>query len=746
MVCALAYVAITCAMGHRVLGSLGSAIASDAGDPILNAAILAWNARQVPWTDAWFQFPIFHPTANALTFSEHLLGVSVIASPLSWLTGNPVAAYNVALLLSYPLSGLAMYALAWRLTRSSPAAFLAGLAFAFAPYRASQLPHVQMLTAFWAPLALLGLHGFLESGSPSAGERGGRGPATTRSRARLLWLALFAVCWSLQGAATGYLLIYFSTLVAMWVLWFLVAQGRWRDTVLVAGVGAVAVLPFVPILYRYIAVRGDLGLTRNLGEIASFGADIAAPLCASDRLTFWGWLRVNCEPEGELFAGVTLVALCIAGLWYRQPAGVQEPSRFSTVRATTRRLALALALVFLCVAISVLVVGPWRLELGWARASASSADKPVSAALALLLTAFVLSERFRAAVARGSAASFYAGAAVVCWVLSWGPFPRLLGHSALYQAPYAWLLQMPGVDGLRVPARFWMMTVLCLSVLAGLTLAALVRERTRRAAAAVVGVAAAGLMIDGWGTLPIAMVPSSPAASAESLRGAPVLVLPAGELGHDVAAVYHAVTGGWRSVNGFSGYEPGYYEALRTLSSAGDPRLVDAFLRLGDLIVVEGGGVRRLPARPTPEPSAPLGQRLDASGRDASCSPEGMALATDGDLETVWVCGVQNADQQVTVDLGRISQAGAIVHALGSRGADFPRHLVVETSLDGAAWQPAWEGSPAAAVLVAAMNAPRLTRVVIPFPPRAARYVRLSQTGRHERNYWSIAELEVWTG
>jgi hypothetical protein len=123
-----------------------------------------------------------------------------------------------------------------------------------------------------------------------------------------------------------------------------------------------------------------------------------------------------------------------------------------------------------------------------------------------------------------------------------------------------------------------------------------------------------------------------------------------------------------------------------------------------------------------------------------------MALATDGDLETVWVCGVQNADQQITVDLGRLAQAGAIVHALGSRGADFPRHLVVETSLDGAAWQPAWEGSPAAAVLVAAMNAPRLTRVVVPFPPRAARYVRLRQTGRHERNYWSIADLEVWTG
>src|SRR5215208_3945722 len=159
----LAYIAVTCLMGREVLGALGTSIASDPGDPVLNAAILAWNAGHVPWTDAWFQFPIFHPTVNALTFSEHLLGVSVVASPIQWLTGNAFTAYNATLLLSYPLCGLTMYALVRRLTGSSAAAFLAGLAFAFAPYRASQLPHIQMLVSFWAPLALMGLHGFLEA-------------------------------------------------------------------------------------------------------------------------------------------------------------------------------------------------------------------------------------------------------------------------------------------------------------------------------------------------------------------------------------------------------------------------------------------------------------------------------------------------------------------------------------------------------------------------------------------------------
>ncbi len=165
-VAAAIYAAVTCIVGRNVLASLGSAIASDPGDPLLNAAILAWNAAHVPWSEAWFQFPVFHPTRDALTLSEHLLGLSVIAAPLQWATGNPAAAYNLTLLSTYPLSGLAMYALVWRMTGSAPAAFVAGLAYAFAPYRAGQLPHIQMLAVFWAPLALLGLHGFVAAGGP----------------------------------------------------------------------------------------------------------------------------------------------------------------------------------------------------------------------------------------------------------------------------------------------------------------------------------------------------------------------------------------------------------------------------------------------------------------------------------------------------------------------------------------------------------------------------------------------------
>jgi hypothetical protein len=78
-----------------------------------------------------------------------------------------------------------MYALVHRLTRSAAAAFLAGLAFAFAPVRVSQLPHIQMLPIFYSPLVLLGLHAWLES-------------------RRHRWLVLAGTCWLLQGAVSGY--------------------------------------------------------------------------------------------------------------------------------------------------------------------------------------------------------------------------------------------------------------------------------------------------------------------------------------------------------------------------------------------------------------------------------------------------------------------------------------------------------------------------------------------------------------
>ncbi len=95
-----------------------------AGDPYLNLWILGWGMK------AWLADPmsvlngrvfdanIFHPAAGTLTYSDHLLLQSLALSPLYAVTGNLALCYNVLLIASLTLSGLAMHVLARSVTGS----------------------------------------------------------------------------------------------------------------------------------------------------------------------------------------------------------------------------------------------------------------------------------------------------------------------------------------------------------------------------------------------------------------------------------------------------------------------------------------------------------------------------------------------------------------------------------------------------------------------------------------------------
>jgi hypothetical protein len=147
---------------HPLLALSGTHIAGDPpGDPLLNASVLWWNATSVPLTEEWWNPPYYHPAQGVTAFTENLLGISPIATPIYWLTANPLTAYNVSLYLTWPLSAFTAYLLAWFLTRRVDAALIAGLAYGFSTYRTAELGHIQMVSSFWIPLALLGLHGYL---------------------------------------------------------------------------------------------------------------------------------------------------------------------------------------------------------------------------------------------------------------------------------------------------------------------------------------------------------------------------------------------------------------------------------------------------------------------------------------------------------------------------------------------------------------------------------------------------------
>lgn len=212
---ALLYTGITAVLFRNLLPVLTTHLYSDPGDPLLNTAILAWNATHLPLTGAWWNFPSFAPVSGVTAFTEHLLLTYPIASPIVWITGNPVLAYNAVYLIAMPLNAVAAFALARELTASSAAAFIAGLAFAFSPYQAVHLSHVQLMLLFGMPFTLLWLHRYLTT------------PARPRRARALIW---FAAGWLITALSSAYLLVFFPILVALWCGWF-VRPREWRRLV-----------------------------------------------------------------------------------------------------------------------------------------------------------------------------------------------------------------------------------------------------------------------------------------------------------------------------------------------------------------------------------------------------------------------------------------------------------------------------------------------------------------------------------
>jgi hypothetical protein len=290
----LGFSALAVAWTWPVAANLNTRVPHDAGDPLLVVWILWWNAQVTPFTEAWWNAPMMWPMAGAMTLSEHLVGLGLVATPLQLAGANPVTAYNVCFLLTFALSGFFAFLLGRRLTGSTFAGICAGIAFGFAPYRASQLAHMQVLSAQWMPLALLGLHAYLSTGARR-------------------WLAVFGIAWLIQALSNNYFLLFFPVLIAAWLAWFVDWRRAPRRGLAIVAAWVAASLPLLPVLLKYREVHERLDLTRTVVEIREFSAVPASFLHAAPLMKFWseGPARTY---EQYLFTGVAVVLLALAGL------------------------------------------------------------------------------------------------------------------------------------------------------------------------------------------------------------------------------------------------------------------------------------------------------------------------------------------------------------------------------------------------------------------------------------------------
>jgi hypothetical protein len=302
---------------------LGTRISPDLGDPVRTAWQLAWIGHALLHDPLHvFDSNAFYPQRHSLAFSDSLLGYG----PAGLFGSGTVAAlvrYNLVFLFIWSLCFLGAYLLARELGLSRFGAAMAGVAFSYAPYRATEAGHFQVISSGGIALALFLL------------VRGYR----RRSAALVLagWLVSawqLSLGWTL-GLQYGYLLALLALLL-VWAWWRrrgetasaprprpeLAARPNFRQLLGVTCVGlaacaAVALYQGIP--YLHVAHEHSTA-SRASQEVTKYSAGPVAFLAAPASNPVWGATtaplrkQVSSADENVLFPGLVIAVLALLGL------------------------------------------------------------------------------------------------------------------------------------------------------------------------------------------------------------------------------------------------------------------------------------------------------------------------------------------------------------------------------------------------------------------------------------------------
>jgi hypothetical protein len=462
-ICAL-YGLLALVSTHPLWRHLTTAVPSDIGDPLLNTWILAWDGHALLTDPAHlFDANIFFPLKDTLAYSEHLLGTALPMLPMLLISGEPVLAYNVAFLMSFMLSGFSLYLLALRYTGNRPAAFLAGLAFAFAPYRLSLIGHLSLLTVQWLPLALLYLDTFMSITSCRSCSTEPFGSAQDRrSRQSLALFAFFLIC---QAATSWHLAVFAAFIVALYVLGNWLTRRAAFSWPVLAGLGAAALavaLVMAPLILPYLKVLPELHKSRPWDTIVAFAAAPTDYLAAYPASLFFGQLTAP---------------------FRTRPGFVEEHTLFPGLLASVLT---AFSLVFF----GKKGAGPSTLRLGSGQAL------------------------FRTGGARSLAGIFWV-ILVLSISLTFGPFLRLEGWGVIIPMPYLLAGLTPALSLMRVPPRWMVVGFFAMSLLLGFSLTSIFArvQRNGWSTQRIYGLAlllGLGLLAEGYAApIPLAQVGST---------------------------------------------------------------------------------------------------------------------------------------------------------------------------------------------------------------------------------------------
>ncbi|HLV59642.1 MAG TPA: hypothetical protein VKY81_12375 [Natronosporangium sp.] len=295
----------------------------DLGDPTLVSWLLAWPGH-ILLTDptSLWHTNAFYPERWTYAFSDTLLGYA----PAGMLGSGPADAllrYNIIFVLVHALAFIGAYALARQLGSGRIGAIVAGLAFAYAPWRLAQAEHLHVISTGGIALALAMLargHGW----SLRHGFRPGR------VRPGWIMAGWLVAAWQVTlGFAIGLPFVYVMALIAVvvglgWLVRRILRRPRHRtgpvlaaDLVggtIFAAVTVLMALPYLIVLDQHPEAR------RSFAEVELFSPPPQGFFIASPDNWLWGDRHagareaLSAPSEMALLPGYALIAVAAAGL------------------------------------------------------------------------------------------------------------------------------------------------------------------------------------------------------------------------------------------------------------------------------------------------------------------------------------------------------------------------------------------------------------------------------------------------
>lgn len=297
----LLFAALTAVMLWPMARHAGS-VAPDHQDVYFSMWRLRWIAHALSTSPSHlFDANIFYPEKDTLAYSDAMLVEGVIAAPFA--RANPILVHNLMMLAAIATSAIAMFALCRRLTGSRGAGLVAGVAFAFAPYRFEHLMHMELQWTVWMPLAFLALHQLLETGRWRDG------------------LALGG-CVALQLLSSIYYGLFLATLLGAGAALLLFSERRLAWTRLLpplAAAGLVVIAISAAYARPYGRVHEVVG-DRPAEQVHLFSAQPHDYLIAPDGNWLYGRRGRPGHGERRLFPGTIVTLLAFAALLLRSPS------------------------------------------------------------------------------------------------------------------------------------------------------------------------------------------------------------------------------------------------------------------------------------------------------------------------------------------------------------------------------------------------------------------------------------------